>query len=155
MYFGHDCSSSANIKLSKTWLSKMVQLGGFLPLPLILPAAFKIGEEVVKRKAPTLAKNVVKQIMNKTIVQLIKKFTGLEITVTNIEIEDFVKVVMSLENRGTLEDTSEKTISQEGGLLSFLGLWIEFSLPLIAILAKSVLMPLGLTAATSEAYVDI
>ena len=57
MYFAHDCNSSANIKLTKSQLSKMVQLGGFLPLRLILPVAFKIGEEVVKRKAPTLAKN--------------------------------------------------------------------------------------------------
>ena len=30
--------SSANIKLSKTQLFKMVQLVGFLPLPLICPA---------------------------------------------------------------------------------------------------------------------
>ena len=60
--------------------------------------------------------------MSKAIVQLIKKLTGLETMVTNNYIKDFVKVVMSLENRGTLEKTSEKTISQEGGLLSFLGL---------------------------------
>ena len=71
--------------------------------------------------------------MSKAIVQLIKKLTGLETMVTNNYIKDFVKVVMSLENRGTLEKTSEKTISQEGGLLS---------LPLMALLAKSVFIPL-------------
>ena len=37
--------SSDNIKFSKTKLSKMSQLGGFLPLPLIFPT-FKIGKKV-------------------------------------------------------------------------------------------------------------
>ena len=56
--------SSANIKLSKTQLSNMVQSRDVLPFPLIF-TAYKIGEEVVKRKAITLAKYAAKQFVNK------------------------------------------------------------------------------------------
>ena len=68
--------SSSNIKLSETQLFKMLRLIEFLPLPLILPVKFRIGEEVVRHKASTLAKNVVKQLVYKGIDELCKTFRG-------------------------------------------------------------------------------
>ena len=76
--------SSSNVKLSETQLFKMLQFIGFLLLPLILPVTFKIGEEVVKRKTSTLAKNVVKQLVNKRIDELSKTFRGSRSNTSNI-----------------------------------------------------------------------
>ena len=66
---------------------------------------------------------------------------------------------MSLENRGiSLEGTTEKTNSQEEGLLSnFLGPLMKFGSPLmknvLTLLSKSVLISLGLmTAALATFY---
>ena len=65
-----------------------------------------------------------------------------------------MKVITSLENRGILlKETTRKIINQEGGLLNFLKPLMTAGLPLmknvLTPLAKSVLIPLGLTAAAS------
>ena len=67
--------SSANIKLSKTQLSKMVILGKFLVPVLVstLAAVFKTGTEVVKRGAPILAKNSTKYFVASLIKHLLRK----------------------------------------------------------------------------------
>ena len=68
-----------------------------------------------------------------------------------------MKVIKSLENRGILlKGTTRKITSQEGGFLNFLRPLITASLPVmrsvLTPLAKSILIPLGLRAATSATY---
>ena len=65
-----------------------------------------------------------------------------------------MKVIKSLENRGILlKGTTKKITSQERGFLNFLKPWMTAGLLLmknvIRPLAKSVLIPLGLTAAAA------
>ena len=84
--------------------------------------------------------------------------TGSE--VTHKLIEDIVKVIKSLENRGTLlKWTTRKITSQEGGFLNFLRPLMTAGLPLmksaLTPLAKVVLIPLGLWAGKSEADASI
>ena len=62
--------SSANIKLLKTQVSKILQSSGFL-LPILL-AAFKVGAELVERGALIWAKNTTKYFMTKGITELNK-----------------------------------------------------------------------------------
>ena len=67
-------------------------------------------------------------------------FFGLGITLTNNEIEDIIKVIKYLENRGILsKKTNRKIASQEGGFLNFLKLLMTADLPLM----KSILTPLA------------
>ena len=66
-----------------------------------------------------------------------------------------MKVIKSLENRGILlKGTTRKITNQEGEFLNFLKPLMTAGLPLmknvLAPLAKSVLIPLGLTAAASS-----
>ena len=73
-----------------------------------------------------------------------------EITLTNNEIKEIIKVLKSSENRGiSLERTIKKVKNQKGG---FLGSLMRLGLPLIknvlTPLAKNVLLPLEVTAAT-------
>ena len=71
---------------------------------------------------------------------------------TNNEIKDVTKVIRSL-RRILLKGTTRKIISQEGGFLNFLGPLMTAGMPLlknvVTPLAKSFLIPLGLTAAAS------
>ena len=67
-----------------------------------------------------------------------------------------MKVIKSLENRGILlKGTSRKITSQKRGFLNFLRVLMTAGLPLTKSLfenlAKSVLLPLGLSAAMSAA----
>ena len=78
----------------------------------------------------------------------------LVLTLTNYKIKDIIKVIRSLENREILlKGTTDKIISQKEGLFNFLALLTRVGLPLMKIvltpLAKSVLIPVGLTAAVS------
>ena len=80
---------------------------------------------------------------------------------TSNEIKDVVKVSTSLETRrNLLKGTTRKISSQKGGFLNFLRLLMSFGLPfmndVLTPLAKSVLVPLGLTAAASarERFLD-
>ena len=74
--------------------------------------------------------------------------------------KNIIKVIRSLENRGILlKATTRKIISQEGGLLNFIGPLMKVGLPLpkhvLIALAISVLTPLGLKAAASATNVDM
>ena len=65
--------------------------------------------------------------------------------------KDIIKVINCFDNRGFfLKGTTGKTVSQEGGLLNFLGPLMKVRLPLmknvLLSLAKIDLIPLGLTA---------
>ena len=68
--------------------------------------------------------------------------------------KDILKVIRSLEKRGLLlKETTRKIISQKGEILNFLRPLTTAGLPVmknvLTPLSKSVLMPLGLLAATS------
>ena len=81
-------------------------------------------------------------------------------TLTNNEIKDIMKVIKSLENRGTLlKETTIKITSQEGRFLYFFRPLMTFSLPLMKSvlkpLVKSVLLPLRLSAGMSAIDVAI
>ena len=55
---------------------------------------------------------------------------GSAITLTNNEMKDIMKVIKSLENRGTLlKETTRKITSQKGGFLKFLRLLMTTDLP--------------------------
>ena len=89
-----------------------------------------------------------------------KKSRGLGITLRNNEIKDIIEAIRSLENRGILlKETTGKIISQEEGLLNFIGSLMKVGLPLtknvLAPLAKSVMMPLKSMAATNTADLAI
>ena len=104
--------------------------------------------------------------MNRGIIELKlnKKFTiskGSGVMLTNNKIKYIMKVTRSLENRGILlKGTARKIISQEGGFLNYLDPLLKTGLPLIKNvlypLAKSVLIPLGLTttALATEATIQ-
>ena len=81
----------------------------------------------------------------------IKEKFGSGITLTNNEIKDIMKVIKSLENRGSLiKGTTRKFTSREGRFFNFLRLLMAGDLPLMKSalipLVKSVLIPLGLSA---------
>ena len=73
---------------------------------------------------------------------------------SNEKKKDIINVTRSLENRGILlKGTTRKITSQEGGFLNFLRPLMISGLPImktvLAPLAKSALVPLGLTATAS------
>ena len=69
--------------------------------------------------APKLAEKATEYYINKGIKELNQKFASSkssEITLTNNEIKDIMRVIKSLENRGILlKGTTRKSTSQEGG----------------------------------------
>ena len=165
--------SSANIKFSKTQLSKMIQSGGFVgnfldllnrDKSLLLNQIKCLEKLLMKRinylkkvaindiiKIATDSKNVIKDFKNAS-----DKVRGTDITVTDNEIKDIIKAIKSLENRGILlKGTTKKITSQEGGFFNFLRPLMTAALSLIKSvltpLAKSVLLPLGLSARMSAA----
>ena len=74
---------------------------------------------------------------------------------TDDEIKDFIKVMRSLENRKILlKWTTEKLISQKGGLLNnylrpLMKVGLKLKKNVLTPVAKSVLIPLGLTTASA------
>ena len=83
----------------------------------------------------------------------LNKKLDLEITLTNNEIKDIIKIIRSLGNRGILlKQTYKKIATQEGGFLIFLRPLMKTALPLMKngfpLLAESVL---ALPAATDAA----
>ena len=84
-------------------------------------------------------------------------FRCLEITLTNSETKDIIKVFRSLESRGILsKGTTRNIISEEGGFLNFLKplMAAGLSLSKFVLLAKSFLVPTEL-AATASAKVSV
>ena len=85
---------------------------------------------------------------------------GSGIALRNNEIKDIMKVIQPSENRVVLlKITTKNVASQGGGFLNFIRPLMAASLPLIknvlTLLAKIVLVPLGLTAPVSAADVAI
>ena len=97
-------------------------------------------------------------LLSKRIKKGISTITCFGITLNNNEINDIMKIINSLENRGiSLKETTRKITNQEGGLLNFLRPSMAAGLPLmksvLTLLAKIVLLQLGLSAGMSAADV--
>ena len=124
--------SSTNIKLSKTQLSKMVQLGGLLGRPL--GPLLKIRLTLIKIVIMPLAKSVLIPLgltaaasvadtgIHKKILGSGKSTT---LIISNDETEDIFEIVESLEDSGLLPEGVSETIQneakeQKGGFLSML-----------------------------------
>ena len=120
---------SANIKFSKTQLSKMIQLGCFL-----MPSDFINLVDLVMAVSSNIDKiqNLAKKVSDNKIsiaadlFKLFKKvlIRGSGLTLTNNEMKDVIKVIRSLENRIFLKGTTRKITSQEGGFLGLLN-WLN------------------------------
>ena len=101
---------SADIKLSKTQLSKMIQLGGFLGR--LLGPLLKAGLPLIKNMVKLLAKSVLIPLgltaaASATDVGIHKKMLGsghnnTVLIISNDEIRDIIKIVKSLEDSGLL-----------------------------------------------------
>ena len=131
--------SSADIKLSKTQLSKMIQSGGFLNF--IRPLT-KIVLPFLKNSAKPLIKNVLLPLGLTSVgsaadAGIHKKILGsghrssdlasrkTTLIISNDEMEDIFKIVRSLEDSGVLLEGVSETIrneakEQKGGFLSML-----------------------------------
>ena len=119
--------SSANIKFSKPQLSKMIQSGGFLTdissvtstLDNIFKFAFKVKNSysneisnISHKKFKNNDKNLVVDARLNLIGKKMKEKFSSGIILTNNEIKDIMKVIKSLENRGTfLKGTTTKITS--------------------------------------------
>ena len=136
--------SSANMKISKTQLPKMIQSGGsfgmFSPIhPInqtkVLSTLANESEDLSKKET---LKDTIKTVhISKNFLKDFKTFPGREITLANNEIKDNMKVsvIKSLEKRGILsKGTTTKTTTMKSARIP---------------LAKSVLIPLGLSAGMS------
>ena len=124
---------SADIKLSKTQLSKMIQSGGFLGR--LLGPLLKTGLPLIKNVIKPLTKSILIPLgltaaasaadagINKKVLGSGHNNTTL--IISNDEIEDIIKIVKSLEDSGLLLKGVTKTVKnevkgQKGGFLSAL-----------------------------------
>ena len=124
-------NSSANIKFSKTQLSKMIQSGGFLGkllgpllktrLPLMKNVITPLAKSVLMPLALTAAASAADAGIHKAILG-----SGNTILIiSNRDIEDLIKIVKSLEDSGLLlngviESVKNDVKEQRGGFLSIL-----------------------------------
>ena len=123
---------SADIKLSKTQLSKIIQSGGFLGR--LLDPLLKTGSPLIKNVIKPLAKSVfiplgLTAAASAADAGIHKKILGSGNTTTliisNDEMEDIIKKVNSLEDSGSLLRGVTETVQNEvkelkGGFLSML-----------------------------------
>ena len=123
---------SADIKLSKTQLSKIIQSGGFLGR--LLDPLLKTGSPLIKNVIKPLAKSVfiplgLTAAASAADAGIHKKILGSGNTTTliisNDEIKDIIKIVKSLEDSGLLlkgvtETVQNEVKEQKGGFLSML-----------------------------------
>ena len=124
-------NSSADIKFSKTQLSKMIQWGGFLGK--LLGPLLKTGLPLIKNVIKPLAKSVLIPLgltaaASAADVGIHKKILGsgnTTLIISNDEIHDIIKIVKSLEDSGLLlkgvtETVQNEVKEQKGGFLSML-----------------------------------
>ena len=126
-------------------------------------AARKLKENIMKNRGTIIsgldkgldvANKVRKSLASPKVNKILSEIEVSGLTLTNNETKFIVKVIRSFENRGILlKGTTGKFTSQEGKLLNFLAPSMKVGLPLmkniLTLLAKRVLVPLGLTAAAS------
>ena len=123
--------SSIDFKLSKTQLSKMIKLGGFLGK--LLGPLLKTGLPLIKNVVIPLAKSVLIPLgltaaASAAVAGIHKKILGsgnTALIILNNEIEDLIQVVKSLEDSGLLLKRVAETVQnevkvQKGGFLSML-----------------------------------
>ena len=128
-------NTSANIKLSKTQLSKMIQSGGFLGK--LLGPLLKTGLPLMKNVIKPLAKSVLIPLgltaaVSATDAGIHKKILGCGsdnnntiLIISNDEMNDILKIVKSLEDsdvllKGVSETIQHEAKEQRGGFLSML-----------------------------------
>ena len=127
-------NSSANIKLSKTQLSKMIQSGGFLGK--LLGPALKTGLPLISNVIKPLAKSILIPLgltaaASAADAGIHKKILGsgnnrhITLIISNDEINDIIKVVKPVEDSGLLlkrvtETVQNEVKEQKGGFLSML-----------------------------------
>ena len=111
---------STDIKLSKTQLSKMIQLGGFLGR--LLGLLLKTGLPLMRSVIQALAKSVLIPLgltaaASAADAGIHKKILGsghnATLIISNDEINDILKIVKSLENSGLLLEGVSETIKNE------------------------------------------
>ena len=125
--------SSADIKLSKTQLSKMIQSGGFLGR--LLGPLLKTGLPLIKNVIKPLAKSILIPLgltaaASPADMGIRKKILGsgkhnTTLIISNDEMEDIIKIIKSLEDSGLLlkgvsETVQNEAREQKGGFLSML-----------------------------------
>ena len=127
-------NTSIDIKLSKTQLSKMIQSGGFLGRRL--GPLLKTGLPLMKSVIKPLAKSVLIPLgltaaASAADAGIHKKILGsglnnnTTLIISNVEMDDILKIVKSLEDSGVLLKGVSETIQHEakeqrGGFLSML-----------------------------------
>ena len=125
-------NSSADIKLSKTQLSKMIQSEGFLGR--LLGPLLKTGLPLISNVIKPLAKSVLIPLgltaaASAADAEIHKKILGFGnmtiLIISNDEMHDIIKIVKSLEDSGLLIEGVTKTLQNEvkekkGGFLSML-----------------------------------
>ena len=125
---------SADIKLSKAHLSKMIQSGGFLGR--LLGPLLKTGSPLIKNVIKPLAKSVsiplgLTAAASAADAGIHKKILGsghnnnITLIISNDEINDIIKIVKSLDDTGLLlkgvtETVQNEVKEQKGGFLSVL-----------------------------------
>ena len=124
-------NSSADIKYSKTQLSKMIQSGGFLGK--LLGPLLKTGLPLISNVIKPLAKSVLIPLgltaaASASDAGIHKQISGSEnttLTISNSDMEDLIRVVKFLEDSGLLlkgvtESVQNEVKEQKGGFLSML-----------------------------------
>ena len=126
-------NTSTDIKLSKTQLSKMIQLGGFLGR--LLGPLLKTGLPLMKSVIKPLAKSVLlllglKAAASAADAKIHKKILGSShnnttLIISNNEMDGILKIVKSLEDSGVLlkgvnETFQHEANKQRGGFVSML-----------------------------------
>ena len=130
---------SADIKLSKTQISKMIQSGGFLGR--LLGPLVKTGLPLMKNVIKPLAKSVLIPLSltaaaSAADTRIHKKILGsgnATLIISNDEMKDIIKIVKSLEDSGLLLNSVSETVQneakeQKGGFLSMLLSTLDASL---------------------------
>ena len=110
---------SADIKLSKTQLSKMIQSGGFLSR--LLGPLLKTGLPLIKSVIKPLAQSVLIPLgltaaASAANAGILKKILGSGNTtpiISNDEINDIIKIIQSLEDSGLLLKGTTETVQNE------------------------------------------
>ena len=114
---------SADIKLSKTQLSKMIQSGGFLGrlLGLLLKTGLPLIKNVIKPLAKSLliplGLTAAASVADAGINTKMLGSGNTKLIISNDEIEDVIKVIKSLEDSGLL---LKRVTEKKGGFLSML-----------------------------------
>ena len=132
--------SSANIKCSKTQLSKTIQSGGFIipnavdatnpfllfpPFRMIGSLAKSYGQKLENKDSKEINSNLAGTGVNnigKKFKKWISSITGSGSTLTNNKIKDIIKVIKSLEKRRILlKGTTKKSLIKKEDFSIFLG----------------------------------